>query len=744
MVSRGLVDQPQRHRGHRTGRHRRSRSFGAAAALGLLTGLVGAVVPAAAQAPSDAPGYPGEAADWSPGDKDGFGTAIGALDSKVWYTLNDGVLSEVFAPRIDTPSSRDTQLVVTDGATFTDREDEDTTHRVELVDPRALVYRQVNTATSGKYRITKTYTTDPARSAVLVDVLFESLDGQPYQVYVRHDVGLGLNANDDTGRSAAGGLVATDGVQSSAVLASTGFTRTTSGYVGRSDGYDDLSSDHVLDDVHAAAPDRGNVVQLGQTRLTGTGDARRLTLALGFGATEDDAAGAAGAALGGGFEAALSAYADGWHRYLDGLAPVPASAAQWQTEYDVSAMVIAASEDKTYRGGFVASPGKPWAWANELQRFPVYHEVWSRDLYQHATALIAMGDTAAAGRALDHLWTVQQRPDGSFPQNARLDGEAVFGGLQLDEVAFPIVLAHRLGRTGPADWAHVRLSADFLVRTGPRTEQERWENLAGYSPATIAAEIAGLVTAADVARANGDPARADTYLATADQWHRDLTRYTVTSNGPLSTEPYYLRITANGDANTGAQIQIADGGPLVDQRRVLDPSFLDLVRLGVVDAADPVVRNTLSLVDAQLGYDTANGRFWHRSSFDGYGEKADGSQWESVEPGSGETIGRGWPLLTGERGEYELALGADAQQRLDTMARSADDSSFFLAEQVWDDHPPSAVGSPFVPGEPTFSATPLSWSHAGFIRLAHAIDAGRPIDTPDVVACRYGTSLCRR
>jgi glucoamylase len=720
----------------------RGKTVGAASALAVVTVLAG-VLPAGATEGTAAPGYPGEAADWSPGDKDGFGTAIGALDSKVWYTLNDGTLSEVFAPRIDTASTRDTQLVVTDGATFTDREDEDTEHRVELVDSRALVYRQVNTATSGRYRITKTYTTDPDRSAVLVDVRFESLDGKPYEVYVRHDVGLGLNANDDTGRSASGGLVATDGVQSSAVLASSGFTRTSSGYVGRSDAWDDLSSDNVLDDLYDAATARGNVVQTGQTRLTGVGDAQRLTLALGFGDSEDDAATVADAALDEGFDDALQAYVKGWHAYLDDLAPVPASAAQWRTEYDVSAMVIAASEDKTYRGGFVASPGRPWAWANELQHFPVYHEVWSRDLYQHATALIAMGDTAAAERALDHLWTVQQRPDGSFPQNARLDGEAVFGGLQLDEVAFPIVLAYQLGRTGAEDWEHVRRSADFLVATGPRTEQERWENLAGYSPSTIAAEIAGLVTAAEIARANGDPSRAGTYLATADQWQRDLGRYTVTSNGPLSPQPYYLRITDNGDANTGAQIQIADGGPLVDQRRVLDPSFLDVVRLGIVDAADPAVLNTLRLVDAELGYLTPNGQFWHRSSFDGYGEKADGSQWEPVDPGSGETIGRGWPLLTGERGEYELAAGMGAQERLNTMARSADDGSYFLPEQVWDDKPPSAAGSPFVPGEPTFSAMPLSWTHAGFIRLAHAIDAGRPVDTPAPVACRYRTSLCR-
>ncbi|WP_448641566.1 glycoside hydrolase family 15 protein [Geodermatophilus sp. URMC 63] len=711
-------------------------------AVGVL--VLGVVPPAAAQ--EAAPGYPGQAADWSPGDKDGFGTAIGALDSKVWYTLNDGALSEVYAPRIDTPSSRDTQLVVTDGATFADREDEDTDSVVELVDPRALVYRQTNTATSGRYRITKTYTTDPDRSAVLVDVQVESLDGQPYQVYVLHDVGLGLNANDDTGRSADGRLLATDGALSSAVVSSGGLTDTSSGYLERSDGWSDLRDDFVLDDTWDA-PTPGNVVQIGRTDLTGLDGAQRLTLALGFGTTEDEAAQAADQALDRGFDAALAAYTEGWHGYLDGLAPAPASVEQWRTEYDVSAMVVAASEDKTFRGGFVASPGKPWAWANELQRFPVYHEVWSRDLYQHATALIAMGDEAAAERALDHLWTVQQRPDGSFPQNARLDGEAVFGGLQMDEVALPIVLAWQLGRTGPEDWARVRLSADFLVAEGPDTEQERWENLAGWSPNTIAAEIAGLVTAAEIARANGDSVRADTYLATADAWRAGLAEWTVTTTGPLSPDPYYLRITADGDADAGTQIQIADGGPLVDQREVLDPSFLDLVRLGIVPADDPVVTTTLRLIDEQLGYDTANGQFWHRSSFDGYGEKADGTQWEPVDPGSRETIGRGWPLLTGERGEYELALGGDAaasaQERLDTMARSADDASFFLAEQVWDDQPPSAEGTEFEPGEPTFSATPLSWSHAGFIRLAHAVDAGRPVDTPDVVACRYGSSLCQ-
>jgi glucoamylase len=712
------------------------------ARLSLATLLVTAVAAATAQAQTqNAPGAPGKAADWAPGDKDGFGTSR-TLRSKVWYTLNDGELTEVFFPRIDTPATRDTQLVVTDGETFVDREDEDTDHRVELRRTRSPIYRQINTAKSGNYRITKTYVTDPARSAVLVDIRFESLTGEPYDVYVLHDAALGLNANDDTGRSVGDALVATDDELSSAVVASTGFTKTSSGYLDRSDGWTDLRDDRTMDWSYTAGR-RGNVVQTGATGLTGLPGARRLRLALGFGEADGAALGAARAALGRGFASARRAYNAGWRRYFSSLERVPDSAADSRRTYTASVMLLAAHEDKTFRGGFVAAPARPWAWANELQHLPVYIAVWSRDLYQIATGLIAAGDTRAAHRALDYLWNVQQRPDGSFPQNSRLDGEPVFGGLQMDEVAFPIVLAWQIGRTGPEDWDNVRRSADFLVENGPRTDQERWENIGGYSPATIAAEIAGLVTAADIATQNGEPALAERYLAVADEWQRNLEPWTMTTNGPLSPEPYYLRITDNGDANSGAMIQIADGGPLVDQRRVVDPSFLEMVRLGVKSAADPNIGSTLEVVDRELGYQTENGPFWHRSSFDGYGEKRDGSQWEPVDPGSGETIGRGWPLLTGERGEYALAAGLAAQQYLDTMANVAEDSGgYVIAEQVWDHNPPAGTGPRFVPGENTFSATPLAWSHAQFIRLARSIDAGRPVETPRIVACRYQTTLC--
>jgi glucoamylase len=289
----------------------------------------------------------------------------------------------------------------------------------------------------------------------------------------------------------------------------------------------------------------------------------------------------------------------------------------------------------------------------------------------------------------------------------------------------------------------VKASADFLVAKGPSTPQERWENAGGWSPATIAAEIAGLVTAADIAKANGDTASATTYLTTADGWQRQVAAWTATTNGPYSTAPYYLRITKNADPDVGTLMQVSDGGPNIDQRAVVDPSFLELVRLGAKPAHDATITNTVQVVDRELGYATANGRFWHRASFDGYGEQRDGTQWEPTDPGSGKTLGRGWPLLSGERGEYALVAGdrTAASGLLAAMGRAADDQSHLMAEQVWDLRAPAGQLG-LRPGEPTRSATPLAWTHSEFLRLAASIDAGSPVETPQVVACRYSSEAC--
>ena len=219
-----------------------------------------------------------------------------------------------------------------------------------------------------------------------------------------------MTGNDDTGRRGAGGaLLSSDGTNASAVVTSPALGKTSSGYLGTSDGWTDLATDHDMDwSYDATAP--GNVVQTGRVKVNGLRNHQRFTVSIGFGSTESAALSTAQASLGAGFAAARTAYDKGWAGYLGSLEPVPASASGWSTEWKVSAMVLAASEDKTVRGGFVAAPGRPWAWANSLQFLAVYHAVWSRDLYQIATGLLAVGDDAAANRALDFLWNVQQRP----------------------------------------------------------------------------------------------------------------------------------------------------------------------------------------------------------------------------------------------------------------------------------------------------------------------------------------------
>jgi glucoamylase len=311
------------------------------------------------------------------------------------------------------------------------------------------------------------------------------------------------------------------------------------------------------------------------------------------------------------------------------------------------------------------------------------------------------------------------------------------------------VLAWQLGRDGATLYRdHIKKAADFLVNFpgAPFTPQERWENQSGYSPGTIAAEIAGLICAADIARKNGDTASATVYESTADDWQERVQQWTVTANGPYSPRPYYLRLTKDGKPNAGTSYNIGDSGPTVDQRKVVDPSFLELVRLGVKPARNALIRNTVSVVDQQLAAGVTTGRyFWHRFNFDGYGEKKDGSPWDIGFPANptqiwanNVTIGRNWPLFGGERGEYELLLGntSAAGARLAHMAAAGNDG-YMLPEQIWaPDFPPA--GQPGFPlGEGTFSATPLAWSHAQFVRLAWSIDTGRPVEQPSIVAARY-------
>src|SRR4051812_5415966 len=691
---------------------------------------------APASAQTEAPGSPGASANWTTGNKQGLGTSVGA-DSKVWYTLSDGALSEVYYPSGDRANVRSLEFAVTDGTSFVDRESTDTNHAVRLVDQRSLTYEQVNTAKSGRYRITKTYVTDTARNATLMRVTFEPLVAGPYKLFVLFDPALANSSRHDFATRSGDALLGQDGTVASALVAAPGFTRTSNGFVGTSDGWTDLAADKKLDFDYASAPD-GNVLQTGEIAVNGT---TTFTLGLGFGDSPSAAESVARASLGDGFAAKSTAYADDWHGYLSGLAAPPSAlTGGLLTQYNVALMTVKAHEEKTYRGAFIASLTLPWGFAvNADEGGGGYHFVWARDEYQQVSSLLAAGDRAAAERAVTWLFTHQQQADGTFAQNSHVDGSPEQRNIQLDETAFPIILAWQLARTDDATWAGVRKAATAIVARGPATPQERWEETGGYSNSTLPAMIAGLVAASDLARQRGDTDRARLWLGVADEWQRNLEKWLFTTNGPLGDGRYYVRIDDDGDPNDGSERDFGNAAGVHKDNAVVDGGILDAVRLGVKAPNDPYIAGSLPEIDASLATDTPSGRVWHRYTFDGYGEKDDGSPWTFNTAG---TEGRAWPLLSGERGEYEVANGRSGLSFLQTMATTANDG-YMIPEQVWDEAQPAPAPYGYQPGKATGSASPLAWAMAQYVRLARAIAAGKPVETPSIVSNRYATGAVR-
>jgi glucoamylase len=676
--------------------------------------------PAAARTRAD--GAPGAKPTWTPADKQAFGTSA-TRESRVWFTLREREMTEVFFPDLGTPAIRTLEFAISRPgvAMAVDRETTNGTGVVERLD--GLNFRQTVTDEAGRWRLTKTYTTDPFRAAVVVHVRFESLTGEPYRLHLLLDPQLDNDGRDDRARTISGALVATDRRMASALAASPAFTATTSGYAGTSDPWNDLRDDGSLD-AEADARERGNVRQGATTTLDGVGQ-QEMTLALGFGGTHVTARRAAADALAAGFPSLAAENAAGWAAYRAALKPAPAAAAPVAAAYETSLLMIAADDDKANPGAGIASPTMPWAWGRK-GRSTQYHVVRPRDLYELATAEIAAGATQAAEARLDFLLQKAQERDGGFPSYVEVGGRSRSSAFHMDDQALPIVLAWQLQRFDAATWRALRRTAEYIVRHGPRTELDRWGRHAGYSPAAIAAQIAGLVCAADIARRNGGEADAVRYERVADRWAGAVERWTATSTGPYSDDPYYLQLTTDRRPDRGTRSEV--GSRRVDQRKVVDPSFLELVRLGVKRFDDPVILNTLSVIDQRLRGTTPNGAFWHRFSFDDYGERADGGSWGT----RGSTFGRLWPVLAGERGEYELLAGRPADAALKAMA-DAGDGGGMIPEQVWDGRPPTRHPA----GEGTSSATPLAWSHAQLVRLAWSIDAGAPVEQPSILACRY-------
>jgi glucoamylase len=745
----------------------------------LVAALVAGIAATSSGASGAAPDGPGAVSHFDLARKDCLGTAANTT-SKVWYTVAGGVLSDVYYPTIDNTNVETLQYIVTDGTSFTDLQTRDMTYTVRALDPGGMECEVTSTAKSGKYRIVTDYLTDPSRNTVLMDAKFTPLIGDlsNYRLYVRFDPTVNGNGGGGVGNGGADSAVVDSSTGHSILVASDPNTATnaanrdyaqpvyaavdgplgqaTSGFVGAaSDGLVQLDAAHALTNTFDSAAN-GNVVQAARVNLRGNS----FTLALGFDSTQAGAVAASEASLGAQLQSVRKSYENGWAAYdatlnapprkLGGLSNARVQALA--DTYWLSANVLKACEDKTFPGAIVASPTSPWGQAVSAgdpnnTYFGSYREVFARDLYEVWTGLVADGDLQTARDAVLFLFERQQQPDGSMPRNSLVNGKLAPDsfGTQLDETSYPILMADQLGMTDGSLYAdHVKPAANFIAGHGPAFGVERWEEQGGYSPSTIAAEIAGLIAAADLADANQDTSSAAVWRGVADDYQRSVKGWTVTTNGPLAGHPYFIRLSKTGDPNAAITYNVGNGGPTLDQRAVIDAGFLELARLGELPANDPDILQTLPVVDSTIEATTPSGSGWHRYNGDGYGDgAADGHPWAP----SGQGTGHLWPLLSAERGEQALQTGnpAAGAALLDSMARFAGGVGL-VPEQDWE--LPDLAASPFgtdptlasigfVNGQPAGSAAPLTWGAAAFVRLFADLGTGRLGDRPASTYNRY-------
>jgi glucoamylase len=700
-------------------------------------------------------GAPGLPPRWTSSVKDAVGTAYSA-SSRIWFTCSHGILNEIYHPTIDRPQVRDMEFLVTDGQTFVHEEKRDLISEFEYIHPEALGVRYVSRDPEGRYALTKEIICDPHHAVVIQHVKLTGHEEllprlKLYALLAPHLGGGGAGntarAVDIYGRKL---LLAWKDIWSLAMAASCGFSRVSCGCVGSSDGWQDLMDNFQMDWEFGSATD-GNLAVMGELDLNGAYEA---TLAIGIGNSLHTALQKTVQPLAMPYEEYRQRFIDQWKRaaYPNWLAAKSGDGGKLMR---TSHSVVLAHEDKTYSGAFVASASIPWGQVKDDEDLGGYHLVWTRDMVQTATALLACGRAETARRALVYLACTQQ-PNGGFAQNFWIDGRPYWTGQQLDEVAFPIILAWRLWKADGLGqmpiFPFVERAAAFLVRTAPITHQERWEENAGYSPSTLAAVISGLICAADFARAHDSMEMAVFLEEFADWIEGHLEDWTVTNDGVLdpSVKRHYMRIRPpeSGEAYACADcgketIHIANRPPGTrtdfEAREIIDGGFLELVRYGVRRADDPLIVDTLKVVDKVIKRGLPQGPGWLRYNWDGYGQRPDGG------PFQGWGQGRVWPLLTGERAHYELAAGKDISALIRTYEGFASCGNL-LPEQVWDE--PRRPDTSLKIGQPAGSAVPLVWAHAEYLKLLRSALDGKVFDRIDAVYQRYsgpeGRSHLRR
>ncbi len=674
--------------------------------------------------------------NWCNGAKQMVGTTLGP--ARVWFTVGRGILNEVYYPRVDIPQVRDLGFIVADDAGFWIEVKDIDDCRIECAETGIPAVTVVHR--HPRFTLTQRIVPEPNRDVILIELTLEGDSSlQPYVLLAPHLGGTGGNNTAEVGMSHGRRvLYARQGPFGLALAAANAeqrdaFGACSAGYSGASDGWQDF---HNNGRMRWAYPQAGP----GNVALTGALPTHAV-LALGLSSSAEAAATLAISALFQPFELIWRQQIEHWREWhshcrlpqpATGVAALPkAIAAQVKT----SAMVLRTHHDQTFRGALVASLSVPWGETAEER--PGYHLVWPRDLVECAGALLALGSEVEAREVLRYLMATQ-RKDGSWYQNQWLGGKPYWTGIQLDQVAFPVLLAGTLADRDALDGIEVtdmvQRALGFLAGNGPVSPQDRWEENSGLNTFTLTVCIAALVSGSRFLDASSEAF----LLELADYWNVRLEDWTAVHDTKFATEHdvagYYLRImpaAALGDDAVLARIMPVKNrrvDPGLSAEEQIGVDFLQLVRYGLRDPQDPLVRDTIKLADKLLRVDLPQGPCWYRYSGDGYGEHVDG------QPFDGTGRGRLWPLLCGERGHYELLAGGDALALLNTMA-ALSGAGGMLPEQVWDSA--ALPERDLYPGRPTGSAMPLAWAHAEFIKLACSILEGRPVDRPEPLWARY-------
>ncbi|MGH6889620.1 MAG: glycoside hydrolase family 15 protein [Rhizomicrobium sp.] len=648
---------------------------------------------------------------WTSSAKDMVTTALGT--GRLWVTLGYGIVNEIYWPATGTPQIRDLGFIVSAPGGWYELK-RVARYTFSVADDHIPLPQIVHEGDG--YRLALEVVPDPRRDAVLISFRLAGEGLRLYALLAPHLADSGLNNNACAGAD----LVAWKNDAALCLASDCGFSRGSAGHVGVSDGWQDFARNGRMTWTYAEALD-GNVALLGELA------ANEGALALGFSETREGARTLARSSLSEGIAPIRDRFIRGWSDWGERLV-VPAASPSVEREARISAVVLKVHEDRTYPGSMVASLSVPWGNASDSSGG--YHLVWTRDCVNAGLALIAAGLVHDARRTLSWL-IATQTPDGIWSQNSFPDGRPYWTGVQLDEISFPILLAAKLKESdGLAGLGGVERMVGRAVRyvanNGPITAQDRWEENAGLSPYTLASVVVALIAAADFL--GGDDA--NYLLSLADCWNGRIEEWTYVEPGPLGAahglDGYYVRIgPAPSQGGLKGCVDLRNrSGVTVPAAELVGTEFLHLVRLGLRQANDARIRNTLRVTDALLRVETPFGVAFHRYNGDGYGEHADGS------PYDGTGIGRAWPLLAGERGHYELQLGRDPLPWLETMTRMTGPQGL-IPEQVWDSPPIPARA--LEAGKPSGSAMPLVWAHAEFLKLLHARATKRPIERLDCV-----------